>query len=196
VRLGLAGLSFLLAACAHHPASDAVASAGHPDWTALHRFVDSAITAGAAPGLVIAASWPGGHHIYGAGHLGIGIPGRPNGQTQYDLASLTKVIGLTTALMFAVDEGHISLDAPIQTYVPAFRGAGKERVTVRTLLAHASGLPAWRPFYRMAADRSAVLALVDTTLIEGAPGTRFIYSDLGGILLGQAVEAVYGERRG
>lgn len=194
MRLGLPGLSFLLAACAHRPVSDPVISAGHPDWTALHRFVDSAITAGAAPGMVVAASWPGGHHIYGAGHLGNGIADRPNGQTQYDLASLTKVIGLTTALMFAVDEGHISLDAPIQTYVPAFRGAGKERVTVRTLLAHAGGLPAWRPFYRMAADRTDVLALVDSTLLEGAPGTRFIYSDLGGILLGQAVEAVYGER--
>jgi CubicO group peptidase (beta-lactamase class C family) len=194
VRLGLPGLTYLLAACVHRPMSDAVVAVRQPDWTALHHFVDSAITAGAAPGMVVAASWPGGHHIYGAGHLGNGIPDRPNGQTQYDLASLTKVIGLTTALMFAVDEGRISLDAPIQTYVPAFRGPGREQVTVRTLLTHASGLPAWRPFYRMAADRTAVLALVDATPLEAAPGTRFMYSDVGAILLGQAVEAVYGER--
>jgi CubicO group peptidase (beta-lactamase class C family) len=144
--------------------------------------------------MVIAASWPGGHHIYGAGRLGDGAPDRPDRHTQYDLASLTKVVGLTTALMFAVDEGRIDLDTPIQAYVPAFQGAGKERVTVRILLAHAGGLPAWRPFFREAADRAGVLALVDITPLEAPPGSRFTYSDLSGILLGQAAESVYGER--
>jgi CubicO group peptidase (beta-lactamase class C family) len=144
--------------------------------------------------MVIAASWPGGHHIYSAGRVGDGAPDRPDRHTQYDLASLTKVVGLTTALMFAVDEGRIDLDTPIQAYVPAFRGAGKERVTVRILLAHAGGLPAWRPFFRQAADRAGVLALVETTPLESPPGHRFTYSDLGGILLGQAAESAYGER--
>jgi CubicO group peptidase (beta-lactamase class C family) len=144
--------------------------------------------------MVIAASWPGGHHIYGAGHLGDGAADRPDRHTQYDLASLTKVVGLTTVLMFAVDEGRIDLDAPIQAYVPPFQGAGKERVTVRMLLAHASGLPAWRPLYRETANRAAALALVDTTPLEAPPGTRVTYSDLDAILLGQAAESVYGER--
>jgi CubicO group peptidase (beta-lactamase class C family) len=196
VNLGLAGLMCLLAACAHRPAPGpaAPAPARAPDWTSLHRFVDSAVAAGASPGMVVAASWPGGRHIYGAGHLGQGAADRPGRHTQYDLASLTKVVGLVTVLMFAVDEGRMDLDAPIQNYVPDFQGASKEHVTVRMLLAHASGLPAWRPFYRIAADRSAVLALVDATPLEAPPGSRFTYSDLGAILLGQATESVYGER--
>jgi CubicO group peptidase (beta-lactamase class C family) len=196
LNVGLVGLVCTLAACAHSASSDVAVPAPtlSPDWTALHHFVDSALAAGAAPGLVVAASWPGGHHIYGAGRLGDGAPDRPDRHTQYDLASLTKVVGLTTAMMFAVDEGRIDLDTPIQAYVPAFQGAGKERVTVRMLLAHAGGLPAWRPFYRQAADRAAVLALVETTPLEAPPGNRFTYSDLGGILLGQAAESVYGER--
>lgn len=197
MNVGLAGLVCTLAACAHSASADVAAPAApslSPDWTALHHFVDSAVAAGAAPGMVIAASWPGGHHIYGTGRLGDGAPDRPDRHTQYDLASLTKVVGLTTALMFAVDEGRIDLDTPIQAYVPAFRGAGKERVTVRMLLAHAGGLPAWRPYYRQAGDRAGLLALVETTPLEAPPGDRFTYSDLGGILLGQAAESVYGER--
>lgn len=142
MNVGLAGLVCTLAACAHSASADVAIPAApslSPDWTALHHFVDSAVAAGAAPGMVIAASWPGGKHIYGTGRLGDGAPDRPDRHTQYDLASLTKVVGLTTALMFAVDEGRIDLDTPIQAYVPAFQGAGKERVTVRMLLAHAGG---------------------------------------------------------
>ena len=80
-----------------------------------------------------------------AGRLGDLNADRPDGRTIYDLASLTKVIGLTTGLMLAVQEQRIELDAPVQRYVPAFAGPDKERVTVRLLLAHAGGLPAWRP---------------------------------------------------
>jgi len=113
--------------------------------------------------------------------------------TIYDLASLTKVVGLTTACMLLVDQGKLALDAPVQSYVPAFRGPGKDRVTVRHLLTHSSGLPAWRPLYREAPTRAAALALVDTTPLVTRPGERFTYSDLGAIVLMQVVEAAAGE---
>jgi serine-type D-Ala-D-Ala carboxypeptidase len=114
--------------------------------------------------------------------------------TVYDLASLTKVIGLTTATMLAVDSGLIDLDAPVQRYVPAFRGPNKDKVTVRQLLVHASGLPAWRPLFRESATRAEALALVDTTPLDTLPGTRYVYSDLGAIVLTQAVEGVFHQR--
>jgi CubicO group peptidase (beta-lactamase class C family) len=115
-------------------------------------------------------------------------------ETIYDLASLTKVIGLTTAAMVLVDSGKLDLDAPVQRYIPAFQGANKERVTIRHLLTHSSGLPAWRPLYAEAATREQALALVDTTPLLRQPGDTFVYSDLGAIVLTQAVEAITGQR--
>jgi CubicO group peptidase (beta-lactamase class C family) len=107
---------------------------------------------------------------------------------------LTKVIGLTTACMILVNEGKLDLDAPVQRYVPEFRGPMKEQVTIGHLLTHSSGLPGWRPLFREATDRHSALALVDTTPLDTAPGTRFVYSDLGAITLMQVVERITGER--
>lgn len=188
----------LLAAFACAPPSAAgpapVSLERHPDWKPLRHFLDSAVAAGAAPGIVVAVSWPGHRYVYGTGHLGDGLPGRPGGSTVYDLASLTKVVGLTTAMMWAVQEHRIDLDAPISTYVPSFQGPGTDSVTVRLLLAHASGLPAWRPLYLLAANRPGVFAVLDATPLDTLPGARFVYSDLGAILMTQAIENVYGER--
>jgi CubicO group peptidase (beta-lactamase class C family) len=132
--------------------------------------------------------------VYATGQLGADDPQRADSASVYDLASLTKVVGLTTAVMLAVDEGKLELEAPIQRYVPAFVGPEKERVTVRMLLTHTSGLPAWRPLFREATSRAAAFALVDTTALDSPPRTRDTYSDLGAIVLTQAVESVYHER--
>jgi len=158
------------------------------------RFLDSAVAAGAAPGAVLGVSVGGYHFYHSVGRLGIGDSTVPDSSTVYDLASLTKVVGLTSAVMDGVEAGLLDLDAPVQRYVPGFTGAGKERVTLRHLLTHSSGLPAWRPLHRESADRAGALALVDTTPLDTAPGTRFVYSDLGAIVLTQALEAVRGER--
>ncbi len=115
-------------------------------------------------------------------------------ETIYDLASLTKVIGLTTAAMMLVDSGKLDLDAPAQRYVSTFQGANKDRVTIRHLLTHSSGMPAWRPLYAEAKTREEALALVDTTALLRQPGDTFVYSDLGAMVLAQAVQAVSGER--
>jgi CubicO group peptidase (beta-lactamase class C family) len=192
-----------LAACAGRPAEPRTTprvsetprtSLAAADWTAVRGFLDSALADTAAPGAVLAVSFQGQHRYYSGGRLGLDNPARPDSATVYDLASLSKVIGLTTMMIKAVDEHRIDLDAPIQRYVPAFRGAVKERVTVRHLLTHSSGLPAWRPLYREAADRAAALALADTTPLDTVPGARMVYSDLGAIVLTQAIERMYGTR--
>jgi CubicO group peptidase (beta-lactamase class C family) len=152
--------------------------------------VDSAF-----PGAVLAAG-RGGHAPYfaAAGHYGGDDPRPVDSSTVYDLASLTKAVGLTTLCMLLVDEGRLDLDAPVQRYVPAFTGANKERVTIRHLLAHASGLPDWRPLYTETTTRARAFALADTTPLRTEPGAASVYSDLGAIILTQAVEAITGQR--
>jgi CubicO group peptidase (beta-lactamase class C family) len=163
------------------------------DWRPVTAALDSAIAAGAAPGAVLAVSSRGDHFVYGTGRLGLDDATRPDARTIYDLASLTKVIGFTTAMMLAVDEGRIDLDAPASRYVPAFAGGGRDSITVRQLLVHAGGLPPFRLLYRETETREAALALTDTTALASPPGTEEVYSDLGIIVLTQALEAVYGE---
>jgi CubicO group peptidase (beta-lactamase class C family) len=164
------------------------------NWSPVTTFLDSAIAAGAAPGAVLGVSVAGQRFLYASGRLTRDDPAPAELTTIYDLASLTKVVGLTTAVMLAVDDGKLELDAPVRRYVPGFTGEGKERVTIRLLLAHGSGLPAWRPLFREARTREEAFALADATPLSSPPGARDLYSDLGLIVLTQVVEAVYGER--
>jgi serine-type D-Ala-D-Ala carboxypeptidase len=164
------------------------------DWSPVISYLDSAVAAGAAPGAVLGVTYSGERFIYGTGRLGADEPERPGPTTIYDLASLTKVVGLTPAAMLAIESGRLELDAPVHRYVPAFAGPGKEAVTVRMLLAHAGGLPAWRPLYKEAATREQVFALACGTALASPPGSTDLYSDLGVIVLTRVLEAVYRER--
>ncbi len=114
-------------------------------------------------------------------------------ETIYDLASLTKVIGTTTAVMILYDEGRIKLDAPVVTYLPEFTGGYKDSVTVRQLLEHRSGLPADRDLWRMAHSPAEARQIVLEAPLECKPGQCYIYSDLGAITLGMMVERVTGQ---
>ena len=156
----------------------------------LRSQVDSAF-----PGATIAVGYRDSVVLLAAvGHYGADDKRPVTTETIYDLASLTKVIGLTTAAMMLVDSGKLDLDAPVQRYVPAFQGVNKDRVTIRHLLTHSSGMPAWRPLYAEAKTREEALALIDTTALLKQPGDTFVYSDLGAITLAQAVEAITGQR--
>jgi len=194
VTRGAAALLLAALACAPRAEPAPPPLARRPDWAPLRHFLDSAVAAGAAPGILVAVSWPGHRYHYGTGHLSDSSSRRPNRRTVYDLASVTKVVGLTTAMMWAVEEGRLDLDAPVARYVPSFQDPGADSVTLRLLLAHASGLPAWRPLYLLASSRPGVFAVADSTPLDTLPGARFVYSDIGVILLTQAVEAAYGER--
>ncbi|MGI9078250.1 MAG: serine hydrolase domain-containing protein [Gemmatimonadaceae bacterium] len=114
------------------------------------------------------------------------------GTTVYDLASLTKVVGTTTAVMILYDEGRIQLDAPVNAYLPEFTGGWKDSVTVRQLLTHRSGLPASRDLWRVAHTPAEARFQVLTTSLACRPGTCFIYSDIGAATLGIIVEQVAG----
>jgi len=188
----------LLAVPACTPAHPSPPSPRLPGWPAATAFLDSAVAAGAAPGAVLGVSLAGEHRYFGTGRLGLDDPARPDSATVYDLASLTKVIGLTTMVMLAVDESRLDVDAPVGRYVPAFAAASSQPerrdVTLRHLLTHSSGLPAWRPLYQETATRSEALALADSTRLVAAPGEKYTYSDLGAIILTQAVERTLGHR--
>jgi CubicO group peptidase (beta-lactamase class C family) len=130
---------------------------------------------------------------YGVGSLDWAPSARPDENTLWDMASLTKVVGMTTAMMQLTEAGKVDLDAPVQRYIPEFRGPNKERVTVRHLLTHSSGLPAWRPLYKETWSPAEARALAVATALDTLPGVRMVYSDLGAIILGQIVERVSGE---
>ncbi len=114
-------------------------------------------------------------------------------RTIYDVASLTKVVGTTTAIMILFDEKKIGLDDPVVNYIPTFGGGDKDKVTIRQLLTHTSGLPAGRDIWRIAQTPLEARALVLNTSLEGRPGAQYIYSDLGADVLGLIVEVVAGE---
>lgn len=110
--------------------------------------------------------------------------------TLYDLASLTKVVATTPAVMLLVESGDVVLDRPVQQYLPEFVGEGKERVTVRQLLEHRSGLRAFLPLNERARNAQEARRLVLTEPLRWAPGGRVVYSDLNAMLIGWIVERV------
>ncbi|HEY2268804.1 MAG TPA: serine hydrolase domain-containing protein [Streptosporangiaceae bacterium] len=112
--------------------------------------------------------------------------------TVFDLASLTKVVATTTAVLALVGQGRVGLDDPVTRYLPGFMAGRQGPVTIRQLLTHTSGLPAMRTFYQWCATRGEVLDGLLATPLEVAPGTRVAYSDLGFMLLGEIVAAVTG----
>jgi CubicO group peptidase (beta-lactamase class C family) len=113
--------------------------------------------------------------------------------TIYDLASLTKVVAATSMAMRLVDEGRLDVEWPVSRLVPEFDGGDKTGVTIRHLLAHAGGLEAWMPLYRELRGAEAFVHAVARLELAYAPGTRSLYSDLGFILLGAALERAAGE---
>ena len=148
----------------------------------------------AYPGAVVAVGRHGRLALLAAvGHYSDGDERAVEPETVYDLASLTKVIGLTTACMILVDEGKLDLDAPAQRYVPELRGPDKDKITIRLLLTHAAGLAADLPLFDSTHSRAAALAMVDTSPLLSAPGTNFVYSDLSAIVLMQVVEHITGQ---
>lgn len=115
--------------------------------------------------------------------------------TIYDLASLTKP--LITGLLSArrVEAGKLRLDEEVRHYLPEFDEADKRSITVRHLVTHTSGLPAWRPLYITTGGRKEeTLSSIAAEPLEAAPGTRVRYSDLGFITLGFLLERISGAR--
>ncbi len=161
----------------------------------IDRVVERGIKAGGYPGAAVVVGRKGATvWEKGFGHLGW-TPEASNvdaERTIYDLASLTKVVGTTTAVMILFDEGKLHLDDRVVQYVPGFTGGEKDNVTIRQLLTHRSGLPAGRDLWRIAHTPEEARATVISTPLVAAPGQFFEYSDLGADMLGFVVEAASG----
>ena len=162
----------------------------------VDRIVSRGITAGGYPGASVVIGRKG-YAVFqkGFGKLGwtTSSPRVTADRSIYDLASLTKVVGTTTAAMLLYDAGRLDLEAPVSTYLPAFSGGWKDSVTVRHLLTHRSGLPAGRDLWRIARTPDEARAAVLATNLECRPGQCYIYSDLGADILGFVIEAIAGE---
>ncbi|HUR21078.1 MAG TPA: serine hydrolase domain-containing protein, partial [Vicinamibacterales bacterium] len=113
--------------------------------------------------------------------------------TIFDMASLTKVVATTTAVMMLVEDGKIRLTDPVAQYIPSFAKYGKDRVTIRHLMTHMSGL---RPDVDLAdpwVGYEAAINLASEEILSAAPGRQFVYSDIGYFLLAEIVAKVTGQ---
>lgn len=170
-------------------------SAAAQSFAAADAVVAAGIREGVYPGAVLLVG-TGDRivHSRGFGHLTWSLHSAavsPD-STVWDLASLTKVVATMPAVMLLVDRGQVDLDAPVVRYLPRFTGPGKARVTVRMLLDHTSGEPAWLPFSRLAPDRDSAITILYATPLVRPSGATPVYSDLNAMLLGLLVERVTG----
>ena len=203
MRLALIPVLLLLLATPARPAP--AQPAAPPSQEAVLAAVDSLleadVAAGRVPGAVLLAVRGDEvlrHRAYGYarrfGPDGQPLPG-PEPMTTahvFDLASVTKVAATTLALMRLADGGKVDVDAPVNRYLPGFRGPGKDSVTVRHLLTHTSGLPPWEPVYYHARTPAAARAYVEQLPLDAPVGRQRRYSDLGFMLLGYLIETVSG----
>ena len=180
----------------------------------VDRALDKAIEKAEIPGAVVLARMPrDGEVIEHASVRGLAVT-RPERipmarETIFDLASLTKPIATTTAVLWLVHDGAVSLDDPVAKHLPAFGERDKEAVTVRHLLTHSSGLKPWRAFHEALIERErktgdrlvgtpeAREPVIDRICRSGLvhePGAAAVYGDLDFIALGALVEAVTRQR--
>jgi CubicO group peptidase (beta-lactamase class C family) len=110
----------------------------------------------------------------------------------WDIASLSKVVATASAVAVLVDSGRLNLDAPVRGFLPAFAGVQKDHVTVRMLLDHTSGLPAWVPLRNNPPTAEGARAKLFETELRRTPGEVAVYSDLNAILAAMVVEQVTG----
>jgi CubicO group peptidase (beta-lactamase class C family) len=161
---------------------------------AAEAAVRAQVAAGALPGAALAI----GRQDQSVLERGIGRVGWTAGaervdaeRTVYDLASLTKVLATTPAVMLLVEDGKLELDAPVSRYLPEFSGGAKDAVTIRQLLTHTSGLPAGVEL--SAASPAEAWSELLRTPLEHAPGEAVVYSDVGMNVLYAAAERAAGE---
>lgn len=168
-----------------------------------------ALTEGVFPGAVLLAAKGEEvvyHEAFGSRSL---VPEKTplERDTIFDLASLTKPLATAPAIMLLVREKKIRLDDRVTRFFPNFGVLGKMYITFRHLLAHCSGLPAWKAYFEeivrdqqrgkvnFIASRAAkhyVFEQIHREKALSAPGTQALYSDLGYMLLGEVVEEISG----
>ena len=164
-------------------------------WQTVIDTVNRGVAAGWVPGAVLAVgSSRETYLIYATGAAQVEPERRALREDAiFDLASLTKVVVTTTAILLLLERGQLSLDQPVTDVFPDWRGTAKEAITIRHLLTHTSGLPAWQPLYVWGTGKARVLEIIGNTELHAAPGEQVEYSCLGFIVLGHIVEAYSGK---
>jgi uncharacterized protein YbbC (DUF1343 family)/CubicO group peptidase (beta-lactamase class C family) len=158
--------------------------------------VEDAIRQGQVPGAVLLV-WHNGEVVYRKAFGSRSLEPAHSAMTVdtiFDIASLTKVVATTTAIMQLVEQGKVRLNDPVVRYLPEFGQNGKQQVTVRELLTHFSGLPKDLPLNYPWQGRDTGYRLAFSSELEYPPGSHFMYSDVNFITLGAIVEKVSGER--
>src|SRR5918995_2891470 len=179
------------------------------DFDAVENATEEAVQQGVFPGAVLLVG-RGEEVIYerafGSRSL---VPDQSPMQlsTIFDVASLTKPLATTTAIMLLVSDKTLRLDDQVTRFVPTFGVCAKSPTTIRHLLSHSSGLPAWRPYYEEViaveksgktnfiasrAAKSYVLEQIHGEKPLSQPGTQALYSDLGFMVLGEIIENITG----
>ena len=169
------------------------------DVTALDLLLDEAIADSAWPGNVLLAAKDGqvfyheanGYHTYSHQR-------RMSPSDIFDIASVSKAVSTTSAVMLLVEKNKISLDMKVYKIIPQLTqkkdkaSKARKNITVKHLLTHTAGFPAFKKYYLMDIETMDILADICDTKLLYEPGTKTIYSDLGLILLGKVVESIAG----
>ena len=176
----------------------------------VDRAIDKSISAADIPGAVVLARMPKDEELMehcSVRGMAVVRPERHpmTRETVFDLASLTKPMATTTAMLLLVHEGAVALDDPVAKHLPNFAERDKEAVTIRHLLTHSSGLKPWRGFHEVLLEKerktgethlctpAAREFVIDRIVRSGLvhePGEAAVYGDLDFITLGALIEAV------
>ncbi|MGC2646694.1 MAG: serine hydrolase domain-containing protein, partial [Candidatus Sulfotelmatobacter sp.] len=163
--------------------------------SSVDAVIEQAIHDGNIPGAVLLVGH-NGHVIYRKAYGNRALEPRREPMTLdtiFDLASLTKVIATTTAVMQLVEQGKVRLNDPVAKYLPEFAQNGKDDVTIRQLLTHYSGLAPDLDLKTPWEGKDTAYRMAFAETPQDPPGSRFSYSDINFIMLGALVERVSGE---
>jgi CubicO group peptidase (beta-lactamase class C family) len=161
----------------------------------VEELINNSINDSAFPGAVLLV-WQNGNIIFEKpfGHLTYNnSPTLVTSNTIYDMASLTKVIATTTAAMICVDRNLFNIEDRVAKYIPEFAVNRKENITIKNLLMHNSGLPAFKKYYALYNRPYGVLNDIFSSSLSYPTGKKTVYSDLGMITLGKIIEKVTGK---
>src|SRR4030095_8415757 len=167
---------------------------GPLNFSGINEAASDAVNSGEIPGTVIMIGRGDDtllHRAYGSRRL-LPQPAPMTLDTIFDLASLTKPLGTTLAVMSLVERGAIKLDAPLGRYLKEFRDKQFDEITIRRLLTHSAGLAAYPANGVVSAGFPSVASAIAKIPLDYPPGSAFQYSDTGFILLAEAVRRVSG----
>jgi len=159
----------------------------------VREHILDAIYSGAFPGAAVAIGVREKQSIVQAfGHYTYSSQKTVETDSQYDIASLTKVVATTTSAMILLESKDIGLDSKVSKYIPSFSSGEKSKVTIKHLLTHTSGLPSSRDFYLEELSSDEVVNEIKNENLEFSPGSKVRYSDIGMIILGLIIEIISG----